>query len=218
MIFCQVVSRPGIPRGFSTKNSCNLSIKGHSVKKNLFFLPNMNTEYYSVFRNHWIPNIEYYSVLRKSEYQILFGIKKIRIPNSTIPSNYSNTEYLIPNSIQHFGENETKTRYLSHTIHFVLKVCETIWTGIWANYSNTRILFGVPKSLNTKYQILFSIEKIRIPNMNNTIRSNYLNSIWIPNYLSHPVKGPPFFTAGHSLFETSSWTPVFHFSAFALTS
>ena len=46
----------------------------------------------------------------------------------------------------------------------VLKISETIWTGIRSNYLNTRILLGVPKK--TKYQIL------------NTIR--------IPNYLSHP--------------------------------
>ena len=73
-----------------------------------FFWPNMNTEYYSVFRNHRIQNIEYYLVLRNpnTEYRILFGIKKIQIPNtnSTIWSNYSNTEYKIPNSIQNFGK------------------------------------------------------------------------------------------------------------------
>ena len=53
----------------------------------------MKTEYYSVFRNHRIPNIKYYLVLRKSKYRILFGIEKIQIPNtnSTIQSNYLNT-------------------------------------------------------------------------------------------------------------------------------
>ena len=72
-----------------------------------------------------------------------------------------------------------------HTRHFVLKICETIWTGIRSNYSNTRILFGVPKNPNTEYQILFGIEKIRIPNTNTTFRSNYSNSIQIQNYSSH---------------------------------
>ena len=84
-------------------------------------------------------------------------------------------------------KNETKKNYLSHTRHFVLKLCETIWTGIRSNYSNTQIIFGVPKNMNTKYRILFRIEKIRIPNTNTTIRSNYSNSIRIPNNSSHPV-------------------------------
>ena len=79
-----------------------------------------------------------------------------------------------------------KKRYLSHTRHFVLKICETIRTSIRSNYSNTRILFGVPKNPNTEYRILFGIEKSRIPNTNTTIRSNYSNSIRIPNYSSHP--------------------------------
>ena len=39
----------------------------------------------------------------------------------------------------------------------------------------------------TEYRIPFVIEKIRIPNTNTTIRSNYSNSIPIPNYSSHPV-------------------------------
>ena len=82
---------------------------------------------------------------------------------------------------------------MSHKRHFVLKICETIRTGIRCNYSNTRILFGVPKNLNTKYQILFGIEKILIPNMNTTNRSNYPNSIQIPNYSSQPetIQGSP---------------------------
>ena len=41
-------------------------------------------------------------------------------------------------------------------------------------------------SENTKYWIILGIEIIRIPNTNTTIRSNYSNSIWIPNYSSHP--------------------------------
>ena len=62
---------------------------------NTFFWPNTNTEYYSVFRNHRISNTIWYWENPNTEYRILFGIKKIRIPNtnSTIRSNYSNTEY-----------------------------------------------------------------------------------------------------------------------------
>ena len=52
-------------------------------------------------------------------------------------------------------------------------------------------LFGVPKKPNTKYQILFGIEIIRIPNMKTTIRSNYLISIQIPNYLTDLAKTFP---------------------------
>ena len=58
------------------------------------------------------------------------------------------------------------------------------------HYLNTQMLFGVPKKLNTKYKILFGIEIIWIPNSNTTIWSNYLNSIRIPKYSSHPVLGP----------------------------
>ena len=60
---------------------------------------------------------------------------------------------------------------MSHTRHFVLKICETIRTGIRSNYLNTRILFGVTKNPNTKYRILFGIWKIRIPNTNTTFWS-----------------------------------------------
>ena len=109
--------------------------------------------------------------------------------NSAIWSNYSNTKYLISNSIQNFGKMKLTKRYLSHARHFVPKICETIQTFIRSNYSKTRILFGVPKNLNTKCQILFSIDKILIPNMNTTIWSNYSNIIRIPNYLSHPEGG-----------------------------
>ena len=74
---------------------------------------------------------------------------------------------------------------MSHTRDFVLQISENIRTGFWSNYLNTRILFGVQKKANTKYQILFDIEKIQIPNPNTTIRSNYSNSIWITSYSSH---------------------------------
>ena len=49
-----------------------------------FYRPTMNTKYYSVFRNHQIPNIEYYSVLRESKY---------RIPNTTRYREYPNAKY-----------------------------------------------------------------------------------------------------------------------------
>ena len=44
----------------------------------------------------------------------------------------------------------------------------------------------VPNKLITEYQILFGIQIIQIPITNTTVRSNYLNIIQIPNYLSHP--------------------------------
>ena len=65
--------------------------------------------------------------------------------------------------------------YLNDTRHFVLKIYETIRSGTQTDYLNTQILFGVPKN--------------RIPNTNTTIRSNYLNSNWIPNYSSHHERG-----------------------------
>ena len=56
-----------------------------------------------------------------TKYQILFGIEEIGIQNtnSTIWSDYSNTEYLIPNHIQNFEKKQLKSTYLSHTRHFV---------------------------------------------------------------------------------------------------
>ena len=78
---------------------------------------------------------------------------------------------------------QQKSTCLSHTKHFVLKICESIWTDIMIWYSNTQILFGGPKKPNTEYRILFGIEKTQILNTNTTIRSNYFNSIQIPNYL-----------------------------------
>ena len=38
----------------------------------------------------------------------------------------------------------------------------------------------------TSYRTGYLNTQKTIPNTNTTIRSNYLNSIWIPNYLSHP--------------------------------
>ena len=50
-------------------------------------------------------------------------------------------------------------------------------------YPNT---IRVAKNPNTEYRILLGIGKSQIPNTNTTIRSNYSNSIRIPNYSSHP--------------------------------
>ena len=57
-----------------------------------------------------------------------------------------------------------KERYLSHTRHFVLKICQTIRKGIRSYYSNTRILFGVPKTqiLNTEYSSVLRKSEYRI--------------------------------------------------------
>ena len=63
---------------------------------------------------------------------------------------------------------QLKSTYLSDSRLFVLKICKTIQTGIWSS-----ITIRVPKK---KYLILFGIEKIRMPNTNTTIRSNYPNS------------------------------------------
>ena len=60
---------------------------------NTFFWQNTNTEYYSVFRNHRIPNIEYYSVLRKFEH---------RIPNTIWYQENPNTDYEKYYSVQLF--------------------------------------------------------------------------------------------------------------------
>ena len=87
------------------------------------------------------PNTEYYSVSRKSKYRIqsvLFDLT-IWIPNTKYQKVYNILENL-----------KLKNIYLFYTSHFLLKICETNRTGIWSNYSNTRILIGVPKNLNTK--------------------------------------------------------------------
>ena len=122
-------------------------------------------------------NTEYYLVLRKYKYRIRIVLFRLTI---WIP----NTKYRIVYKI--LKKIKLKNIYWSHTRHFVMTICETIRTGVWSNYLFiTRILFGVPKNPNNKNQILFGIEKILIPNTNTTIRSNYLNSIRIPNYSSH---------------------------------
>ena len=150
-------------------------------------IPNTNTEYYLVFRNHqipntkdyslYIPNTEYYSVSIKSEYQmwiILFSLTT-RIPNTKYQIVYKVLEKI-----------KLKERFLFHTRHFVLKICETIRTGICSNYLNTRILFGLPKTWisNTKY---YSYSVLRKSQYRRRIQSNTSNGIWISNYLSHPA-------------------------------
>ena len=61
-----------------------------------------------------------------------------------------------------------------HTRHFVLRICETIWTSIRSNYLNTWILFGVPKTRipNTEYYLVLrkSEYQIRILLFGQTIR------------------------------------------------
>ena len=53
---------------------------------------------------------------------------------------------------------------MSHTRHFVLTICETIQTFYWSKYSNTWILFGVPKTWlpNTEYYSVLGKSKYRI--------------------------------------------------------
>ena len=121
-----------------------------------------------------------------TEYRILFGIKKIRIPNtnSTIRIVLFGRTIRIPNSIENFGKNETKIKIF---VPYKTFCSENMW-----NYSDRYSvqLFEYPNTIRgakkPEYRILFGIEKIRIPNTNTTIRSNYSNSIRIPNYSSHP--------------------------------
>ena len=88
------------------------------------FQKSPNTEYRILFgiEKIRIPNTEYYSVSRKSEYRIqivLFGL------TNQIPY----TKYRIVYKI--LEKRQLKSKYLSHTRHLVLKICETIRTDIW---------------------------------------------------------------------------------------
>ena len=132
---------------------------------------------YSILSSIWyweiqIPKTKYYLVLMKSKYRkgIVLLVLTIWISRTKCRIVYQILETI-----------QLKSTYLSHTKHFVLKIGESIWRDILIRYSNTQILFGVPKKPNTEYRILFGIEKTRILNTNTTIRSNYLNSIEIPN-------------------------------------
>ena len=53
------------------------------------FLTEYEYRIFSVFRNHRIPNIEYYSVLRKSEYRIPYTIRYQENPNTEYEQYYS---------------------------------------------------------------------------------------------------------------------------------
>ena len=70
-------------------------------------------------------------------------------------------------------------------------------------YPNT--IWGAKKP---EYRILFGIEKIRIPNTNTTIRSNYSNSIRIPNYSSHPGCHSPFSVGRISWAVTAQFSQI----------
>ena len=48
---------------------------------------------------------------------------------------------------------QLKPIYLSNTGHFVLIIYKTIWTDIWSDYSNTRILFEAQNKLKPNNNI-----------------------------------------------------------------
>ena len=95
------------------------------------------------------------SVSRKSEY-------RIRIVLSGLTIRIRNTKYQIVYNI--LEKIKLKYRYLSHTRYFVLKICETIRTGIWSIYSNIRMLFGCQKTQipNSKYYSVMRKSEYRI--------------------------------------------------------
>ena len=140
-----------------------------------------NTEYRILFGSEkiLILNTEYYSVLKKSESRIwivLIGLS-IWIPNNKYWIRYKSLEKKAK-KINIFVSNKT----------FSFLNIGWNYSDRYSNrYLNTRIVFGVPQIPNTEYCILFGIEIIQILITNTTTRSNYLNSIWIPNYCSHPV-------------------------------
>ena len=123
------------------------------------------------------PNTKYWI----SKYRIwilLFG-PTIRIRNN---------EYRIVYNF--FWKNSTK---INRFVSYKTFCSENLWNHsnrnlVW--YSNIQILFGIQKNPNTEYQILYGVKKIRIPNTNTAVWSNYSNNIWILNYLSHPVAHP----------------------------
>ena len=75
-----------------------------------------------------------------------------------------------------------------HTRNCVLKILKLFGQlfGLVFEYMNT--IWGAKKP-NTKYQILFGIEKIQIHNINTSIQSDYSMNILILNFLSHPGIG-----------------------------
>ena len=74
--------------------------------------------------------------------------------NSTIRCKYSNTVYVILNSLQHFEKKTTKIHiFVSYNTHVVSKIYETIQTDIWTGIQIPE--FGVPKKPNTEYYFVF---------------------------------------------------------------
>ena len=73
-------------------------------------------------------------------------------------------------------------------------MCKHFCSGIWTDYLNTWILFGVRK-------------KTQIPNMNTTIWSNYSNSIQKSNFWSHHT--PAHFVGVNWIFTFSPCKPNF---------
>ena len=138
--------------------NANLSVQSVT---NTFFWPNTNTECYLVFRSHQIPNIEYYPVLRKSE----FGIQIVLIGLTIWTLN---------------------TKYWK-IYNFLAKKATKI--NIFVSYKTfcSKNLLNYLDRYLDRYRIQFGIEIIWIPNMNTVIRANHSNSIWIPNYLSQPA-------------------------------
>ena len=98
-----------------------------------------NTEYWIVFgiEKIRILNTEYYSVMRKSEYRmqkVWFGLT-IWIPK---------TKYRIAYNV--LKKNQLKSTSLSHTRHFVLKICETFRIGIWSGIRIPEYYSGCQKN------------------------------------------------------------------------
>ena len=123
---------------------------------------NLNTEYQILFviEKIQIPNTKYYSLSRKFEYRIrivLFGLT-IWIPNTKYPSVY--------NILEKWIQNKDICPIQDILFWKYVKLFGQVFgpaIPIPEYYS------GCQKNSNTEYQILFGIEKIRIPNMNTTI-------------------------------------------------
>ena len=141
------------------------------------FQKSSNTKYSILFdiEKIWIPNTKYYSVFIKYKCQIWIVVFR---PIIWIP----NTKYQVVHSMQYATKFNIFVSYKT----FCFKKLWNYSDRYLDQYSNTRILFGVPKKPNTEYRILFGNEKILIPNTNTTIWSNYSNKIRRPNYSSHP--------------------------------
>ena len=115
-----------------------------------------NIIWFSENTEYRIMNTIWYWQNPNTKYQIPFGIEKNLIPNmnSTIWSNYSNTKYLTPNSIQNFGKKTTKINIFVSYNTFCLEILWNYSDRYSDWYLNTWILFGVQKKPNIKYQVL----------------------------------------------------------------